>query len=244
MDGKSHLLRDAVGNVASLVRPWIPISSLNRGVGAQAQQPFQPTRQREATARDPLETLPVSRPRARGLEQVLNSPVVVKCHVEKSDLTGGAIVTAETATRARRPKEETARLGDEIYRRDVKAQVGSRATMEEYVAIDVDRRALGGRRPASLPHRTVSLAHCPNAIDVWLLRVGYRAVASIGGRVSAERRLIQGSVNAAYEAVVSLPLRGPAGHRGRGGHRFYPFPSRCRRRWSRSWDWAIEASIA
>ena len=25
------------------------------------------------------------------------------------------------------------------------------------------------------------LAQCPNAIDVWLLRVGYRAVASIGG---------------------------------------------------------------
>ena len=25
------------------------------------------------------------------------------------------------------------------------------------------------------------LARCPNAIDVWLLRVGYRAVASIGG---------------------------------------------------------------
>ena len=31
------------------------------------------------------------------------------------------------------------------------------------------------------------------------------------GRVSAEDRVIEGTVNAAYEAVVALPLRGPAG---------------------------------
>ncbi len=33
------------------------------------------------------------------------------------------MANAETSAHERRPKEETARLGDEIYRRDVKAQV-------------------------------------------------------------------------------------------------------------------------
>ena len=94
-------------------------------------------------------------------------------------MTRGAIVTAETATRARRPKEETARLGDEIYRRDVKAQVEV-GHDGEYVAIDVD----SGHWAVAESELAASdrlLAHCPNAIDVWLLRVGYRAVASIGG---------------------------------------------------------------
>ena len=39
--------------------------------------------------------------------------------------------------------------------------------------------------------------------------------------------MIQGVVNAAYEAVVTLPLQDPeghAGHRGRGGHRLQRFP--------------------
>ena len=47
------------------------------------------------------------------------------------------MVNAETPARERRPKVETARLGDEIYRRDVKAQVKA-AHDGDYVAIDVD----------------------------------------------------------------------------------------------------------
>ena len=85
----------------------------------------------------------------------------------------------ETPTRQRRPKEETARLGDEIYGRDIKAQVEARHD-GEYVAIDVDsgRWAIA---ESELAASDLLLAQSPDAIDVWLLRVGYRAVASIGG---------------------------------------------------------------
>ena len=89
------------------------------------------------------------------------------------------MANAETPARQRRPKEETARLGDEIYRRDVKARVET-GHDGEYVAIDVD---IGHWAVAEseLAASDNLLAQCPNAIDVWLLRVGYRAVASIGG---------------------------------------------------------------
>ncbi len=86
---------------------------------------------------------------------------------------------AKTPARSRRPKEETARLGDEIYRRDIKARVES-GHDGEYVAIDVD----SGRWAIAKSELAVSdslRAKRPDAINVWLLRVGYRAVASIGG---------------------------------------------------------------
>ncbi len=89
------------------------------------------------------------------------------------------MVNAESPARQRRPKEETARLGDEIYRRDVKAQVES-GHDGDYVAIDVESGiwAIG---ESELAASDLLLGQCPDAIDVWLLRVGYRAVASIGG---------------------------------------------------------------
>ena len=86
---------------------------------------------------------------------------------------------AKTPPHQRRPKEETARLGDEIYQRDIKAQVEA-GHDGEYVAIDVDSghwAVAESELAASDSLRT----KCPDAIDVWLLRVGYRAVASIGG---------------------------------------------------------------
>ncbi len=66
------------------------------------------------------------------------------------------MANAETPARRRRPKEETARLGDEIYRRDVKAQVEADRD-GEYVAIDVDS-GTGPPPKASLPHRTFCCA--------------------------------------------------------------------------------------
>ena len=86
---------------------------------------------------------------------------------------------AETPAHPRRPKEETARLGDEIYRRDIKAQVEAEHD-GECVAIDVDsgRWAIAESEIAASDSLR---AQCPDAIDVWLLRVGYRAAASIGG---------------------------------------------------------------
>ena len=89
------------------------------------------------------------------------------------------MTNAETAARQRRPKEETARLGDEIYRRDIKAQVEA-GHDGEYVVIDVDSRNWAIAE-SELAASDLLLAQCPDAIDVWLLRVGYRAVASIGG---------------------------------------------------------------
>ena len=86
---------------------------------------------------------------------------------------------ATTPARPRRPKEETARLGDEIYRREIKAQVEA-GHDGEYVAIDVD----SGRWAIAESELAASDSlrkKCPDVIDVWMLRVGYRAVASIGG---------------------------------------------------------------
>ena len=89
------------------------------------------------------------------------------------------MTNAETAARQRRPKEETARLGDEIYRRGIRAQVEADHD-GEYVAIDVDS-GNWAIAESELAASDLLLAQCPDAIDVWLLRVGYRAVASIGG---------------------------------------------------------------
>ena len=79
----------------------------------------------------------------------------------------------------RRPREETARLGDEIYEREVRRLVED-SHEGEYVAIDVDSGlwAVAGNELAAAKRLR---ARQPDAIDVWLVRVGYRATASIGG---------------------------------------------------------------
>ena len=80
---------------------------------------------------------------------------------------------------ARRPAAETARLGDEIYERQIRTQVEA-THRGEYVAIDVDSGSwviAADPRTAAEQLRTQH----PDAVDVWLLRVGYRAMATIGG---------------------------------------------------------------
>ena len=119
------------------------------------------------------------------------------------------MTNSETAARQRRPKEETARLGDEIYRRDIRAQVEADHD-GEYVAIDVNS-GNWAIAESELAASDLLLAQCPDAIDVWLLRVGLQGGGQHWGRLSAEGRVVEGTVNAAYEAVVALPLRGPAG---------------------------------
>ena len=82
-------------------------------------------------------------------------------------------------TTARRPAEETARLGDEIYERDIRSRVEDTHD-GAFVAIDVE----SGRwviADSELAAADSLRAEEPDAINVWLLRVGYRAVASIGG---------------------------------------------------------------
>ena len=86
----------------------------------------------------------------------------------------------ETTNAARRSREETARLGDEIYERDIRQQVEV-DHRGEYVAIDVDSGSWAisdDLRAAAKRLRTQR----PSAIDVWLLRVGHRALHHFGGR--------------------------------------------------------------
>ncbi len=93
--------------------------------------------------------------------------------------------TPASAHRARptmppsRPKEETARLGDEIYERDIRPQVEEKH-FGEVVAIDVDSGswAIGEDEIAATDRLHTQ---CPDAYDVWCLRVGYRALYSFGG---------------------------------------------------------------
>ena len=78
-----------------------------------------------------------------------------------------------------RPKDEIARLGDEIYERDVREQVVADHD-GDFVAIDVE----SGKWAVAdelLAARERLREKQPEAIDVWLLRVGYRAVGSLGG---------------------------------------------------------------
>ena len=75
--------------------------------------------------------------------------------------------------------EETAHLGDEIYERDIRWQVEADHD-GELLAIDVDSGnwAIGDELLDEVDRLR---AQHPEAINVWRLRVGYRAVASIGG---------------------------------------------------------------
>ena len=81
-------------------------------------------------------------------------------------------------TPTRRPREETARLGKEIYERDIRRLVEA-DHFGEVVAIDVDSGsyALGKNAiDASESLRKQS----PDA-QVWLMRVGHRALYHFGG---------------------------------------------------------------
>lgn len=85
---------------------------------------------------------------------------------------------AETSARARRPKEETARLGDAIYQRDIKARVEANHH-GEFVSIDVANGSWaisGDLLTAAKRLREQS----PDAIDVWSVRVGHRALHRFG----------------------------------------------------------------
>ena len=79
-----------------------------------------------------------------------------------------------------RPNDEIARLGDEIYERDIRPQVEADHD-GEIVAIDVDSGhwAIGDNVIAATDRLR---AQHPDAVDVWLLRVGYRALHHFGGR--------------------------------------------------------------
>ena len=86
----------------------------------------------------------------------------------------------ETAMPPRRPREEAVRVGKEIYERDIRHQVEA-DHRGEYVAIDVDSGSWAISDDLRAAAKRLRTQH-PGAIDVWLLRVGYRALHHFGGR--------------------------------------------------------------
>ena len=81
---------------------------------------------------------------------------------------------------AHRTAEETERLGDQIYERDIRRRIEA-DHQGEVVAIDVDTGswAIGDNVIAATDQLRTQ---CPDAVDVWLVRVGYRALHHFGGR--------------------------------------------------------------
>ena len=77
-----------------------------------------------------------------------------------------------------RPAEETARLGDEIYERDIRAQV-EETCHGKIVAIDVDSGSCAVADTVVAASERLRSRH-PGA-DVWSVRVGYRALHGFGG---------------------------------------------------------------
>lgn len=77
-----------------------------------------------------------------------------------------------------RPQEEIARLGDEIYERDIRSKV--EATQHgKIVAIDVDSGEYATADTALAA--ADALRERRPALDVWAVRVGYPTLRTFGG---------------------------------------------------------------
>ena len=81
-------------------------------------------------------------------------------------------------TPTRRSREETARLGKEIYNRDIRSVVEA-DHHGEVVAIDVDSGSYALGKNAITASDGLREQY-PEA-QVWLMRVGYRTLRSFGG---------------------------------------------------------------
>ena len=77
-------------------------------------------------------------------------------------------------------KEETARLGDEIYERDVRPQVED-SHYGDYVAIDVHGGAWALADDLRAAANSLRTQH-PLVTDVWMVRIGFAALRHFGGR--------------------------------------------------------------
>ena len=89
-------------------------------------------------------------------------------------------VTQETVDRRlpTRPREEIARLGKEIYEREIRSEVEA-AHVGEVVAIDVESGSYDLGKNAIVASESLRDQH-PDA-NVWLMRVGHRALYHFGG---------------------------------------------------------------
>ena len=84
-----------------------------------------------------------------------------------------------SAQQPRYSAEETARRGDEIYERTIRAQVEA-THYGKVVAIDIETGAYAIDDNALTAARRLRAQH-PDA-EVWFVRVGHRALHRIGGR--------------------------------------------------------------
>ena len=82
-------------------------------------------------------------------------------------------------TLPRRSPEETARLGDEIYERDIRPQVET-DHHGEFVSIDVASGSWAVSDDLLTAAKRLREQR-PDAIDVWSVQVGYGVIGSIGG---------------------------------------------------------------
>ena len=86
--------------------------------------------------------------------------------------------TGQATAPSHRPRAETARLGKEIYERDVRHLVET-DHQGEVVAIDVDSGSYALGKNAIVASESLRDQH-PDA-QVWLMRVGHRALYHFGG---------------------------------------------------------------
>ncbi len=86
---------------------------------------------------------------------------------------------AKTPARQRRPKEETAQLGREIYKQTILPQVEA-DHFGEYVAIDVETGDWAIADSTRVAVQRLRVQH-PDAVDILCERVGYKALISFGG---------------------------------------------------------------
>ncbi len=75
--------------------------------------------------------------------------------------------------------EETARRGDEIYERQIRAQVEA-GNYGKIVAIDVETGAYALEETALAASRRLQAQQL--SVEVWFVRVGHRALHHIGAR--------------------------------------------------------------
>ena len=95
------------------------------------------------------------------------------------------MTNANAATRQRRPTEECGRLGEAIYERDIEPLVKDDHD-GEYVSIDVDT-GVWAISDDLMTAAKLLREKSPDAVDVWGVRVGYVAVASLGGGAPPRR---------------------------------------------------------
>ena len=90
-----------------------------------------------------------------------------------------ALTQLPRPTTPTRPKEEIARLGDEIYERDIRPQVEA-DHHGEIVAIDVDSGDWAMAENVVTAWEHLASRHPDGGF--WFVRVGYPAVYHLGGR--------------------------------------------------------------